>query len=80
MPLRSTLTRRLLIRRLKHGLSLTPVLFLLRTNDIPMNFDPFVVIIDSLSHGPLFQQPDPLPYSFYRSDASSGLLIGPLSY
>ena len=80
MPLRSTLTRLLLIGRLKHGLSLTPVLFLSWTNDILTNFVPFVVIIDPLSYGPLIRRPEHLPYSFHWTEESSGLLIGPLSY
>ena len=44
------------------------------------NFDAFVVFIDSLSYGPLIRRPDHLPYSFPQTDASAGLLIGPLSY
>ena len=45
-----------------------------------MNFDAFVVFIDSLSYGPLIQRPDHPPYSFVRTEASAGLRIGPLSY
>ena len=44
------------------------------------NFDAFVIFIDSWSYGPLIRWPDRLPYSFFRSEASAGLLFGPLSY
>ena len=45
-----------------------------------MNFDAFVVFIDSLSYGPLIQRPDHLPYSFSWAEASAGLPFGPLYY
>ena len=45
-----------------------------------MNFDAFVVFIDSLSYGPLIRRPNHLPYSSPRPDASAGLRFGPFAY
>ena len=59
---------------------LSPVLFLLWPYNTLMNFDAFVVFIDSLSYGPLIRRPDHLPYSFSRTEASAGLHIGPLAF
>ena len=45
-----------------------------------MNFDAFVVFIDSLSYGPLVRRPYHLLYSLPRTKASAGLRFSPFAY